>query len=110
MEYLLILIIAVMSVIIIILSVRLTLIYRALEEISCGLRDKLREDTNTLITLSSSDKNISRLATVINDELYTLRKERLRLQKGNTELQIAITNIAHDLRTPLTAISGYLEL
>ena len=39
-----------------------------------------------------------------------LRKERLRLRQGDQELRNAVTNIAHDLRTPLTAISGYLEL
>lgn len=50
------------------------------------------------------------VVTVINNELYSLRKERLHLQNGNAELQVAITNIAHDIRTPLTAISGCLEL
>ena len=39
-----------------------------------------------------------------------LRKERLRLQNGDAELKTAITNISHDLRTPLTAICGYLDL
>ena len=31
-------------------------------------------------------------------------------KQGNTQLQAAITSISHDLRTPLTAICGYLEL
>lgn len=110
MEYLLILIIVILAVAVIILLVRLLLIHKSLEEVSCGLTEKLREDTNTLISVSSTDKAILRLASVINNELYSLRKERLRLQNGNVELQVAITNIAHDLRTPLTAISGYLEL
>jgi len=34
----------------------------------------------------------------------------LRLQNGDAELKTAITNISHDLRTPLTAICGYLDL
>ena len=38
------------------------------------------------------------------------RKERHRYQQGDLELKEAVTNISHDLRTPLTAISGYLDL
>lgn len=110
MEYLLIFFIMILAVTVIILLVKLSLMHQSFEEISSGLTEKLREDTNTLISVSSSDKSILQLASVINKELYTLRKERLRLQNGNAELQAAVTNITHDIRTPLTAISGYLEL
>ena len=50
------------------------------------------------------------LAARINAQLRGLRKERLRLQNGDAELKTAITNISHDLRIPLTAICGYLDL
>ena len=50
------------------------------------------------------------LASVVNSELRRLRRERLRYQQGDLELKAAVTNISHDLRTPLTAICGYLEL
>ena len=43
-------------------------------------------------------------------ELRSLRRERHRFQQGDQELKNAITNISHDLRTPLTALWGYLEL
>ena len=36
--------------------------------------------------------------------------ERLRLRNGDRELKAAVTNVSHDLRTPLTAICGYLDL
>lgn len=39
-----------------------------------------------------------------------LRAERHRFQRGDTEVKNAITNISHDIRTPLTSIAGYLEL
>ncbi|MDY3918889.1 MAG: HAMP domain-containing sensor histidine kinase [Candidatus Limivivens sp.] len=67
-------------------------------------------DTNTTVSVSIPDPEIRRLALFINRELKALRKERLRLQQGDLELKNAVTNIAHDLRTPLAAISGYLEL
>ena len=46
----------------------------------------------------------------LDENLEQLRRERLRLQNGDAELKAAITNVSHDLRTPLTAICGYLEL
>lgn len=51
-----------------------------------------------------------RLANDINAQLRELRKQRLRFVQGDIELKNAVTNISHDLRTPLTAISGYLDL
>ena len=63
-----------------------------------------------MIDISSSDKNVRRLANTINGQLRKLRTERRRFQQGDLELKNAVTNISHDLRTPLTALSGYLEL
>ena len=57
-----------------------------------------------------SDRNMRRLANAINGQLRKLRRERHRFQQGDLELKNAVTNISHDLRTPLTAICGYLEL
>ena len=74
------------------------------------LEEKLELDTNTLLSISSGDRAVRMLAARINAQLRGLRKERLRLQNGDAELKTAITNISHDLRTPLTAICGYLDL
>ena len=51
-----------------------------------------------------------KMASEINDQLRLLRRQRYRYQQGDLELKEAVTNISHDLRTPLTAISGYLNL
>ena len=74
------------------------------------LNEKLKTDTNTLISISSGDRAMRTLASEINCQLHLLRKERLKLQHGDVELKNAVTNISHDLRTPLTAICGYLDL
>ena len=79
-----------------------------------GLRRDLVErrgqETNTLLSLPCRDRELRRLASALNDELRALRQERLRYQQGDKELKEAVVNISHDLRTPLTAISGYLQL
>lgn len=82
----------------------------SLKEIVQELDDKLKTDTNTLISISSGDRTMRALAIQINHQLRALRKERLKLQYGDMELKNAVTNISHDLRTPLTAICGYLDL
>ena len=97
------------------LSVLFLLLYllilrHSIREVAEELEEKLRTDTNTLISISIGDSSVQLLASRINRQLRALRKERLKLQTGNDELTTAVTNISHDLRTPLTAICGYLDL
>lgn len=96
------------------LSVLFLLLYllilrHSIREAAEELDEKLRTDTNTLISISTGDRTVRTLAAQINNQLRVLRKERLKLQVGSDELTTAVTNISHDLRTPLTAICGYLD-
>ena len=88
----------------------LLVLRHSLREAAEELDEKLRTDTNTLISISSGDRAMQSHVTHINRQLQALRRERLRLQTGNDALTAAVTNISHDLRTPLTAICGYLDL
>ena len=83
---------------------------RAIREVADELEEKLQTDTNTLIAISTGDRAVRALAARINTQLRALRRERLRLQNGDAQLKAAVTNVSHDLRTPLTAICGYLDL
>lgn len=75
-----------------------------------GFEKRLETDTNTLIDVSGNDSSMTKLAASINRELRVLREERNRFRQGDRELKTAVTNISHDLRTPLTAIYGYIDL
>ena len=88
----------------------LLVLRHSLREAAEELDEKLRTDTNTLISISSGDRAMQSHVTHINRQLQALRRERLRLHSGNAELTAAVTNVSHDLRTPLTAICGYLDL
>lgn len=92
------------------LLTKILLLKKSAREIKNGFEEKMNTDTNTLIVVSSGDKDMRKLADSVNSELRVLRDKRNRFQAGDTELKNAVTNISHDLRTPLTAICGYLDL
>lgn len=93
-----------------VLLVRIILMKKAAREIRENLPEKMNADTNTLIDISSRDKDMRALAADLNKQLAALRENQLRYTRGDLELKTAITGISHDLRTPLTAICGYLDL
>ena len=102
--------ICVLALCVLTLLIYLLILRSSIREVAEELEEKLRTDTNTLISISTGDSSVQLLASRINAQLQALRKERLKLQTGNDELTTAVTNISHDLRTPLTAICGYLDL
>lgn len=99
-----------MAILIAALILKIHLLRKSAAEISRAFEDRLSQDTNTLIDISSRDRCMRSLADDINRQLRLLRQERQRCQQGDAELKAAVTNISHDLRTPLTAICGYLDL
>lgn len=110
MEHLLLAVIAILLTVIFALLGKIHLMHKSVLEIEEAFETKLAADTNTLIDISSRDPYLCRLAASINTQLRILRKQRHRYLVGDRELKEAVTNISHDLRTPLTAICGYLDL
>lgn len=106
----LIVITAILAILVIGLTIKLCLMRKAVREIREQFAKRLDEDTNSLIYLSSRDKAICELADHINTELKKLHLAKVKYQQGDLELKTAVTNISHDLRTPLTSIYGYLDL
>lgn len=104
------LIIMILFVVILVLIWKLFFIKKSLKEIRNSVNDILRLDTNNLISISSEDKDIVELVKKLNKELQELRIQKIYYENGNQELKELMTNVSHDIRTPLTAIKGYVEL
>ena len=103
-------IIVILFIILLFAIIKIYIMKKSMKEIAVSFSNILQSDTNTLITITTKDKDIKKLANEINEKLKKLRKQQLQYQNGNQELKRIITNISHDMRTPLTAIRGYIEL
>ena len=90
------------------LILKICSIKKSIKEIQKSVENILNTDTNNLILIS--DASVKKLAIFLNKELKEMRKQKLQYEYGNQELKRNITNVSHDLRTPLTAIKGYIEL
>ncbi len=83
--------------------------YDYINGISDAVRDISRGKLDTRLKVEG-DNEFSEIAMNINNmagDIQTLMEKERESEKTKNEL---ITNIAHDLRTPLTSIIGYLEL
>ena len=110
MEHLLLIIIGILLLVIFVLAAKVWFLRKSAQEIAEAFCDRLTADTNTLIDISTRDPYMRKLAADINVQLRLLRQQRHKYLNGDRELKEAVTNISHDLRTPLTAICGYLDL
>lgn len=100
----------VLSLGVLVLSIRLIRLRRGLKKLCKDFGTAISADSGVPIVVSAGDSQLRALAAELNGQLKLLREERRRFQNGDRELNDAVTNISHDLRTPLTAICGYLDL
>lgn len=103
-------VVVLLSAVILVLILKVFLLKKSAKEIELQIKEKTAEETNSLIEISSADKDMRSLAASLNKELKIVNELRHKYSQGDKELKHAITNISHDLRTPLTAILGYTEM
>jgi signal transduction histidine kinase len=104
-------------VLIIILAVALAVaiafgaaMWRDVGSITAQLAFIRRNTTNAHLTTRTFFRRITALETVLNELFEEHRHASLENRRAEAALQQALTNISHDLRTPLTSAHGYLQL
>ena len=97
-------------IIVLILAAWLAYLRASIRELDWQLVAQSQTTTNRLLTVISRDRALRHFTHTLNQQLADTRLARQRYTAGDNALKQAITNVAHDLRTPLTTINGYLEL
>lgn len=95
---------------VIVFGIKICVMRKSIREICEQMEEHAVSHTNRSVNVSSNDRYVRTLAIRLEKELSVLRHLRRTYEQGDRELKEAVINISHDLRTPLTAILGYVEL
>lgn len=74
------------------------------------LKEIKEQDTNMLVHSDGGGKTYAELINEINILLREMQRTRIYYHKKKHALEHMMTNISHDLRTPLTSAMGYIHI
>ena len=93
----------------IILSVSLIRYHLTVRDLSRQIEEKIRSGSMKRIGVNFFSKTILRLHNQIENLFQEVEQNQLIMKREKRTLDMAISNIAHDIRTPLTIASGYTQ-
>lgn len=101
--------ISILLLINIILAISLIRYHIAIRDLSKQIEEKIRSGSMKRIGVNFFSKTILRLHNQIENLFQEVEQNQLIMKHEKRTLDMAISNIAHDIRTPLTIASGYTQ-
>ena len=101
---------AVLGAAVTVLLIKVLSFKKALREIRKELEFTRKWNYNRQITVTLFDKDLSETAAEINRNLDFQKRLKFETEQKERALKQSVSDIAHDLRTPLTVIKGNLQL
>jgi len=98
------------SIVAILIFIRLFLFFRDIRNITGALEELNNGKSRKRLTTSSGNKHIEALCASINKSIALQEQYQVNIKNYEQRLRNAIANTSHDLRTPLTAILGYISM
>lgn len=104
-------IITVISIIIALVSIIILILYRRqIKSICRQLAFISKHNSNMIVTQNIMFHEMSEVIEQINIILEIQKKQKIDYQRKDSILKEIITNLSHDIRTPLTSLDGYFQL
>ena len=98
------------GLIILALLFRLFMLKSNIRQMKEELKNTRDESYNRQIKMMLTDKDLEALGTEINKCLDYQKHMKMESEKNKRQLEQSISDIAHDLRTPLTVVKGNLQM
>lgn len=103
------LLIVVLLIVIALLSFLIILYIREVRHLHQQL-DQLEAGSHMELTSHTRNRTFLQLYTKLNHMFDDVRSEEQKYARSQAELKQSVSHIAHDIRTPLTSASGYLQM
>lgn len=74
------------------------------------MAEQMEDQGENYVAVDFIDRDMEAIALCINKRVNLLQSTRAKARKGEQAMKASVSMISHDMRTPLTSVTGYLQL